>query len=442
MFLFAIVAIFLLYLIYLLYLLFKRNKQINYQKKEIELITNSVSVGLCKIDHNFELVWENETIEKTYNVSEELLQSNRSCGSILQSSYFELVKEKLKGIRNEEVVVLEGAMTKNFEPKPIFEEGMIWLKTVCTPLRSKKGTIEYFIVLIDDHTNEKTVEYHLEKQKNKIEAMNGELKEKSQIIVKQNFELEQINNQLKVSNENLSQFAAIAAHDLKAPLRTITSFSKILLRKYKEKINASDAELFNFIINDAQSLKEMIDGLLEYSRISNENLKLTAVSLENIIFMSVSKLKASIREKSAEIIVPDNFPMVKGHATLVEQVILNLVNNSLKFMPENVCPVIKIACKEYDENYVLISVEDNGIGIDKKYHDTIFNIFRKLHSKGEYKGNGIGLSTCKKIVESCGGTMWLESELGKGTTFFFTLQKENLNTYQKNEKYKAYRIFK
>ena len=186
----------------------------------------------------------------------------------------------------------------------------------------------------------------------------------------------------------------------------------------------------------------MIDGLLEYSRISNENLKLTAVSLENIIFMSVSKLKASIREKSAEIIVPDNFPMVKGHATLVEQVILNLVNNSLKFMPENVCPVIKIACKEYDENYVLISVEDNGIGIDKKYHDTIFNIFRKLHSKGEYKGNGIGLSTCKKIVESCGGTMWLESELGKGTTFFFTLQKENLNTYQKNEKYKAYRIFK
>ena len=243
----------------------------------------------------------------------------------------------------------------------------------------------------------------------------------SQVIEEQNKKLELINSKLKTSNDNLLQFASIAAHDLKAPLRTINGFSQILSKKYAEVIEEKDKEKFDFIINGGKSLKDMIDGLLNYSRISNEDLVLTSINLENLISFTLDNLRATIEEKGAIITTPNSFPIINGHFSLLNQVFLNLINNSLKFTRIGVKPIIKILWENYDQDFILISITDNGIGIEEKHQKEVFKMFIKLHSSTKYKGNGIGLSTCKKIIESFGGVMWLKSKINEGTTFYFTL---------------------
>lgn len=260
----------------------------------------------------------------------------------------------------------------------------------------------------------------------KLKKRRQELDEVNIALVKQTEIIEEQNAHLEESNINLSHFAATAAHDLKAPLRTISSFSKLLYKRYADKIEPSDKSLFDFVINDCIALKDMIEGLLTYSSVAKMGVKLEVVDIGHSIEMVKNSLSHSIQETNAKLYIQANIPPVMGQETLLKQLFLNLFSNAIKFRKQNETPIINLTFEDTGADEVLISVADNGIGIDEKNHEEIFGIFKKLHPRSEYQGCGIGLSSCKKIVESHGGTIRVSSVLGQGTSFKISLKKAKI----------------
>ncbi len=265
----------------------------------------------------------------------------------------------------------------------------------------------------------------LQKNNNELSLLYAQVASQNQTISEQNEQMAILVEKLKESNESLSYFAQVAAHDLKAPLRTITTFSGMLHQKYKNIINEKDNELFNFIMEGSDNLKRIIDGLLTFSSMSNvKNATATPMNLEDVLHSVIKNLTTTIEETNTKIITPNQKNInITAHKTLIEQLFLNLINNAIKFRKKDKPSIITITCQNYDDNYWQVNLKDRGIGIDQVHHSEIFQIFRKLHSASEYKGAGIGLATCKKIVENYGGIIWLESEPDIGTTFHFLLPK-------------------
>ncbi len=223
--------------------------------------------------------------------------------------------------------------------------------------------------------------------------------------------------ELARSNKDLEQFAYVASHDLREPLRTVTGFVQILQDRYQDKLDARAGEYINFAVEGARRMQQLIDDLLTYSRVgSSAAIKLwnTQKSLDR----ALSFLKGSIAESKAWITV-DPMPTLYADGTLLAQVFQNLIGNAIKFRSE-APPEIHIGAKRSKDAW-LFWVKDNGIGMDPEYSQKIFVIFKRLHTRDKYPGTGIGLAICKKIVEQHGGEIWVESESGKGSTFYFTL---------------------
>jgi len=264
----------------------------------------------------------------------------------------------------------------------------------------------------------------MEEQGDLIELKNDELASKNKIINQQVKELEELIQKLQESNESLNQFAAVAAHDLKAPLRNIQGFSQLLHQKFSGKLPEQDMALFMHIINSCASLKELIDGLLNYSRISNVKLELDCVDLSELVGDVKNNLSNIVKETKVVLHIADGLPKVTGQYSLLFQVVLNFINNAIKFRrkAEGLESKIWVNSENHNSDEIKISIKDNGIGIEKEHQNKIFGIFKKLHSSSEYEGSGIGLSVCKKIIERLGGKVWLESEKNVGTTFFFTIK--------------------
>ncbi|MGZ7049352.1 MAG: PAS domain S-box protein, partial [Methanobacterium sp.] len=233
-------------------------------------------------------------------------------------------------------------------------------------------------------------------------------------------ELKNLIEDLKRSNEELEQFAFITSHDLQEPLRTIVSFTQLLEMRYKGKFDSDADEFMEYMVDASIRMKEMIQGLLNYSRIGREGIEFKPVNLENVLDETISSLELLIKENDA-LITYDKLPSVNGDSKLLVQLFQNLISNAIKFKgKEN--PEIRIfATKSEKEDKYVISVEDNGIGIDPQYADRIFKVFKRLHTLDEYEGAGIGLSISRRIVEIHDGKIWIESELDVGSKFYFTL---------------------
>ena len=231
-------------------------------------------------------------------------------------------------------------------------------------------------------------------------------------------ELQQLNQQLQRSNQELEQFAYVASHDLREPLRKIRSYSDLLVKRYQGQLDERADKYINYITDSVIRMQALITDLLTYSRVSRNELILEPTDLGEIIQQTLTDLSPAIEENHA-IINTTLLPIVQGNSLQIRQVLQNLIANAIKFRSEQPPQIdIKADCQD---DFWQISIQDNGIGIDPSYSDRIFAIFQRLHYREEYPGTGIGLAICQKIVERHGGKIWVESELGQGSTFYFTL---------------------
>ena len=233
-------------------------------------------------------------------------------------------------------------------------------------------------------------------------------------------QLQEYAEKLKNSNRELTDFAHIVSHDIKAPLRNIGSFTQLLDRRFTGVLDERTKEYLTFIKDNTRQANRLVDDLLNYAKIDKNLGEPTAVSLKNVVESVELVLQSTILERKA-LIGYDNLPTIEAHKSLIAQLLQNLVNNGLKYN-RSATPIIHISSKSYADK-VVYQVADNGIGIADTYKTYVFDMFRRLHSQAEYEGTGIGLAFCKRIVETYGGEIWLESAEGIGTTFFFTLPK-------------------
>jgi PAS domain S-box-containing protein len=232
--------------------------------------------------------------------------------------------------------------------------------------------------------------------------------------------LKKAEDALKESNKELETFAYIASHDLREPLRMIKSFLELLEKRYEDKLDADAVQFINFAVDGAKRLDEMINDLLEYSRVTRTKIEFIPVDCEQVLEEVLINLKVSIDENSA-IITHDLLPSINGDYNLMVQIFQNLISNAIKYRSEE-APKIHISAINESDRY-LFSVKDNGIGMESKHLKRIFTVFKRLHTKDEYEGTGIGLAIVEKIVHQFGGQIWVESEPGKGSTFYFTIPK-------------------
>jgi light-regulated signal transduction histidine kinase (bacteriophytochrome) len=223
---------------------------------------------------------------------------------------------------------------------------------------------------------------------------------------------------LATSNADLEQFAYIASHDLQEPLRMISSYMTLLKQRYQGKLDSDADDFISYAVDGATRLQQMINDLLIFSRVQTRGKELVPAQAETAYMNAVENLAYSISEEKAEV-THDPLPSVLADATQLTMLFQNLLSNAIKFHGQE-APRIHVSVEPGDEHYKFC-VQDNGIGIDPQFFDKIFLIFRRLHTREEYPGTGIGLAVCKRIVSRHGGQIWVESQDGQGTRFYFTL---------------------
>ncbi|MEX2512939.1 MAG: ATP-binding protein [Cyclobacteriaceae bacterium] len=257
-----------------------------------------------------------------------------------------------------------------------------------------------------------------------LNGLQDSMEEQSKLknkLSKQKRKLKQSLKELEEKNTELEHFAYVASHDLQEPLRMVTGFLQLLETKYINQLDEKARSYIKFSMDGAIRMRQLILDLLEYSRLNKSFEHPEEVQLENII-AEVKKTYLTEIKKTGTKIIENNLPIIYSHPRFLVQVFQNLVGNAIKYSQKGLAPKIEISCRERPNDW-LLSVKDNGIGLDPSYSDKIFIIFQRLHTRDQFSGTGIGLAIVKKIVEYHGGKIWVDSEEGKGSTFFFTLPK-------------------
>jgi two-component system, sensor histidine kinase and response regulator len=288
---------------------------------------------------------------------------------------------------------------------------------VLTGLRDEKAALESLEqgaqdYLVKGHltadTFDRSIRYAIQRQQAK-----DALARQARDLTRANADLEHVNRELK-------QFAYAASHDLKEPLRMVTSYCQLLDLEYRDRLDAEGCKYLHFANDGAKRMQRLIDDLLSFSSVGMTNDPLEPVDLREALEDALLNLEAAIQESLAKIETV-SLPTVPGHRALLAVLFQNLIGNAIKFRGQRL-PVIRVSCSAGEEGWDL-AVADNGIGIEPEYHDRVFGLFQRLHTRDEYPGTGIGLATCKKIVERHGGRIWVASRPGRGTTMHFTLPR-------------------
>jgi light-regulated signal transduction histidine kinase (bacteriophytochrome) len=234
-------------------------------------------------------------------------------------------------------------------------------------------------------------------------------------------ELEQTNADLTRSNRDLEQFAYIASHDLQEPLRAVAGFTTLLQQRYQDKLDEKADSYIGFVVDGVSRMQALIHGLLEYSRVNTRGGVPEPVRADQALKEAVANLQTAI-ERSGATVTATPLPMVRADLAQLTHLFQNLIENGIKFRSDRP-PEIEVSARHQDGTW-LFWVRDNGIGLDPQYADRIFMIFQRLHTRDKYPGTGIGLAICKRIIERHGGKIWVESQPGRGATFYFTLPEK------------------
>jgi signal transduction histidine kinase len=263
----------------------------------------------------------------------------------------------------------------------------------------------------------------LETQNVLLETQNLLLVEQKKEISAQTEALKLKDKKLLISNQDLQNFAYSAAHDLKEPLRMIGMYTQLLQKRIKSSLDERSEEYMFYMTDGVKRMQKLLDDLLTYSRLGKNEQDIQDINLNKTLLLVTQNLTVVINDTQTKI-RGSNLPTIRASSTEMMQLFQNLIANAIKFRKADIVPQISIESSENDAEYT-ISISDNGIGIKKAYQEKVFEIFTKLHSASQYEGSGIGLATCKKIVEELGGRMWLTSTEGIGTTFYFAIPKNN-----------------
>lgn len=241
-------------------------------------------------------------------------------------------------------------------------------------------------------------------------------------IYSQHEQILRLNEVLRQSNEEMERFAYICSHDLQEPVRVINSYADMIQAKYAQQLDAKGQSYFSFIISHARHMRKMISDILTFSRVGREEIPIETVDCNQLTKEILLEFESLIADKNI-VIICEPLPVLECSPTLLRVLFQNLIGNALKFHDGTRVPEVHIQCEQFATHWQFC-VQDNGIGIDAKFYEKVFAVFQRIHPRGDYPGTGIGLSTCKKFIELCGGTIWFKSVLGKGTAFFFTLPLE------------------
>jgi len=401
----------------------KNGKRIWVEVRVNPVIENGITIGTQSLIRDItELKKAEEALKESENYLRTILQTDPECVKVLNRKG-ELMSMNAAGLAmieaDQEEQVVGHAMTdllhKKYQAgfnqltKDIFngKSGTFefeitglkgshrWLETHAAPLRNKEGQITSLLGVTRDVTERKKAEE----------------------------KIKEYTEELKTSNTELERFAYVASHDLQEPLRMVSSFLTLLEKRIDSQLDDTSKQYINFAVDGAGRMKTLIQDLLLYSRIGANKEEFAPIDINEIMQYTIKVLDENIVKMGAQIIVKP-LPVIVANKTLISQLFVNLVSNALKYHGDQK-PEIEIGCNEETGKWIFY-IKDNGIGIDIKFFDKIFIIFQRLHNKGEYSGTGIGLAICKKIVETHKGEIWVESETGKGSIFYFSIPKHIL----------------
>jgi PAS domain S-box-containing protein len=259
----------------------------------------------------------------------------------------------------------------------------------------------------------------LQTSNEELKSTTYELQNANEMLVSYKDSLEDAIEKLEISNRELEQFAYVASHDLQEPLRMVSSFAQLLSKRYKGQLDDDADDFIEFIVEGAQRMKYLIDDLLTFSRLHNTSREFQETDMNKVLEDVLLSLKSTVDAEKATI-TSDELPTINCDPSQIRQLFQNLISNAIKFHDKP--PEIHISVEEFPDKWKF-GVSDNGIGINPGHHEKIFDVFKRLHTREEYEGTGIGLSICKRIIEIHGGDIWVDSKPGEGSTFYFTIPK-------------------
>ncbi|MGH9666603.1 MAG: sensor histidine kinase [Bryobacteraceae bacterium] len=362
------------------------NTALQHQLAELEGLYGKMVVGLCFLDANLRFVRVNEALAALNGVPV-AAHLGRELREILTPSLNHLLEPLYRRVLETGEPLLDYDLHSPAPADPAVERD--WM-IGCAPVRTDDGTLLGLQITVQDITERKRAE----------KALND------------------ANVGLRQANGDLEQFAYSASHDLSEPLRMVSIYSQILQRRFGGKLGSQGEQYIEFVTQGAQRMEQLVRDLLAYTRTSMTLASTASADSSEALDRALANLQLSIAQSAASI-SRGPLPPVRMQMVQLEQIFQNLIGNALKYRSEEP-PQIAISATQRDGEWLFL-VNDNGIGIDPQYKEQIFGVFKRLHTASEYAGTGIGLALCQRIVERHGGRIWVESEIGKGATFFFTV---------------------
>jgi len=354
--------------------------EIKQSKQLFQILFYSSSIGTYIIQNgHFQLV--NHQLARTLGYEEDELIGRPSLGFVHP--------EDRNTVKENAVRMLKGEHSLGYEFRIVTKQAKVkWVMETVAPIfyQGKRATLGNLV----DLTEHKQMEERLK----------------------------QITAEMQRSNTELEQFAYVISHDLQEPLRMVSSYTQLLAKRYSNKLDADADEFIAYAVDGAKRMQILLHDLLEYSRVGTRGKPFTWINCKDVVEQSMANLKIAIEECVASVTY-DVLPTIMGDEGQLVQLFQNLIGNAIKFHREE-APQVHISAKRRN-NIMTFSVKDNGIGIDPQHSQSIFEIFRRLYTREEYPGTGMGLAICKKIVERHGGHISVQSQLGEGSIFYFSV---------------------